>query len=302
MYSEQPYGYGTPPQPGTPPTTPSYPPYGATSGYGHGMAQPPQYGGYNGQYDPYNRYGNAGYRRFDFDTEPQSSPLPLNEAIGGLFSQYGQVIAHPSPKFFAREMGKAKWNIVWVQLIAYSVIIALFSLLSAIGVDVNATVSAFVAGADTSGLSTAEVGVLQHLLVVAYEANIYGQVLITPIMLFIGIGVLFLLAKAFGGKGTFLAQLYCSLLFIIPLGVVSNFLTLLLSYLPAAGSTLAFLITVAKLVFECVLLGYLLIPVHRISGGRATGAVLLLGGVIVLLTCVFAFVFVAIFAATISPA
>lgn len=295
VYSEQsPYGY--PPPYGTPPI-PAYPPSGISSGYGHGT--PPQYGGYNGQYGS---YGYNGFRRFDFDSEPQSSPLPLNEAVRGLFAQYWQAIAHPSPKFFAREMGKAKWNIVWVQIIGYSIIVALFSLLSAIGFDVNAAANSVVSGADTNGLPASAMGVLQHILVIVYSASIYGQILITPLTIFIGLGILYLLAKVFGGTGKFVTQLYCSLLFLIPLGVISSFLSLLFSYLPAGGSTLAFLISVAKLVYECVLLGYLLIPVHRISSGRATGAVLLLGGVVVLLACVLAFVFAAIFAAALGPA
>ena len=303
VYGEQP-PYGYPPQYGTPltPPTPSYPSYGTTSGYGHGAPQSQQYSGYNGQIGQYNQYGYGGYRRFDFDGEPQSSPLPLGEAIRGLLAQYGRTIAHPSPRLFAREMGKAKWNIVWAQIIGYAIIVALFSLLSSIGFDVNAAANAVVTGADTSGLSPAAVGVLQHIIVIVYEVSIYGQILITPIALFIGTGVLFLLAKIFGGTGKFLTQLYCSLLFLVPLGVISSFLTLLFSYLPAGGSTLGFLVTVAKLVFECVLLGYLLVPVHRITGGRATGAILLLCGVVVLLACIFAFVFAAIFAAAIGPA
>lgn len=305
VYSEQsPYGY-PPPHYETPPV-PSYPPYGATSGYGHGTppAPPtsPQYGGYNSQFGQYGPSGYSGFHRFDFDAEPQSSPLPLGEAVRGLFAQYWQTIAHPSPKLFAREMGKAKWNIVWVQIIGYSIIVALFSLLSAIGFDVNAAANSVVAGADTNGLPASAVGVLQHILVFIYDAGIYGQILITPLTIFIGIGILYLLAKVFGGTGKFVTQLYCSLLFLIPLGVISSFLSLLFSYLPSGGSTLAFLVSIAKLVYEGVLLGYLLIPVHRISSGRATGAVLLLCGVVVLLACVVAFVFSAIFAAALGPA
>ncbi len=293
---QPPYGYT--PQYGTPPTAS---PYGTSSGYGHGA---PPYGGYNGQYNQYNRYsyGGYGYQRFDFDGEPHSSPLPLGAAIRGLLAQYGQAIAHPSPRLFAREMGKAKWNTVWVQIIGYSIIVALFSLLSAIGFDVNAAAKSVVAGADTSGLTPAAVGVLEHIIVIVYNLSIYGQILITPIALFIGTGILFLLAKIFGGTGKFLPQLYCSLLFLIPLGIIGSFLSLLLSYLPAGGSAFGFLITVAKLVYECILLGYMLVPVHRISGGRATGAILLLFGVIFLLACILAFVFAAIFAAIVGTA
>ena len=293
---QPPYGYT--PQYGTPPTPSSY---GTSSGYGHGS---PPYGGYNDQANQYNRYGYGGYgyQRFDFDAEAQSSPLPLGAAIRGLLAQYGQTLAHPSPKLFAREMGKAKWNIVWVQIIGYSIIVALFSLLSAIGFDVNAAAKAVVAGADTSGLTPGAVGVLEHIIVIIYNLSIYGQIIITPIALFIGTGILFLLAKIFGGRGKFLTQLYCSLLFLVPLGVIGSFLSLLLSYLPAGGSAFGFLITVAKLVYECILLGYMLVPVHRISGGRATGAILLLFGVIFLLACILAFVFAAIFAAIVGTA
>ena len=105
-----------------------------------------------------------------------------------------------------------------------------------------------------------------------------------------------MLAKAFGGEGRFLPQLYSTLLFLVPLGVFLNALTLLLSLLPGVGSLLSFLAVFAYLGYEGTLLGLMLMPVHRLSGGRAAGAVLSLFGVAILLACVLGFV-IAIFLA-----
>ena len=53
------------------------------------------------------------------------TPLPLAQANRALPRQYFRVLTKPSVVTFAKEMGKASWNMVWVQLIGLGTITAL---------------------------------------------------------------------------------------------------------------------------------------------------------------------------------
>src|SRR5438270_13918176 len=109
-------GYGPPPNPYNAPPNPY-----ATPTYG-----PPGYQGGPGYYPP-----------------PQSAPLPLREAIRNLPNQYIKVITKPGPMTFAEEMGKASWDIVWVQLIFYAIISTILSYLATLisGTNLNTPTS-----------------------------------------------------------------------------------------------------------------------------------------------------------------
>jgi len=245
--------------------------YGVESGYGHG--------GYS------QGYGYSAPPLFAPE-QPQATPLPLGDAIRQLPAQYWRVITRPSSTIFAAEMGKARWNIVWVQIALYIVFVTIVGLLSNVfpssGADALSSPS-------TSTLPAATVAMMQRLLSFMSILSTYGQVLLIPLSLFVGTGLLFLLAKAFGGVGKFLPQLYTSLLFLVPLGVIFNVLILLFSFLPGIGSVLGFLAIFAYLGYQGTLLGMMLVPVHRLSSGRAAGAVLSLFGVAILLSCVLGF-------------
>jgi hypothetical protein len=100
----------------------------------YGEYQQPPYG-----MPPQGAYGSPGYDPNHYGYDPNrggygynpnqagygygaSAPLPLSEAIGQLPNQYVRVLTKPSPFTFAAEMGKASWDILWVQLIAYAII------------------------------------------------------------------------------------------------------------------------------------------------------------------------------------
>src|SRR6266699_4663521 len=72
---------------------------------------------------------------------PQSAPLPLGEAIRNLPNQYIKVTTKPGPMTFAEEMGKASWDIIWVQLIFYAIIATILSYLATLisGTNLNTT-------------------------------------------------------------------------------------------------------------------------------------------------------------------
>ena len=104
---------------------------------------------------------------------------------------------------------------------------------------------------------------------------------------FIGQGFIYLLARAFGGQGSFTAQAYTALLFQVPIGIVSSFL----SVIPFVGS-----IGSLAGIYGLVLQVFSLMAVHRLSGGKATAIVLIPVAIaalfiIVLVVLYFAFLF-----------
>lgn len=184
---------------------------------------------------------------------PSRGPLPLGEAIRELPNQYIRVITRPGTAVFAEEQGKAAWNIVWVQLIILAVISSLVGL------------AAFNVSLGNSTAASQQM--LQSFR--AYSGAFAILFLVfTPIGFFIGAGLYHLIAKAFGGRGTFLAYCYSYLLIGVPLSIVSG----LLNLIPFVGSFIA----IAVSVYQIVLQVYMTMAVHRLSGGKATLAVLIL--------------------------
>jgi hypothetical protein len=257
-------GYGNPQNPyGTPPpenpygTPPPENPYEA-----------PGYGGTN--------YGDANYQNalpgqpgygYGYPPPPQqpgATPLPLGQAIQQLPNQYIKVLTHPSAQTFAEEMGKADWGIVWVQLIGYAVIAAILGFLASLISSTSLNTAA------QSGMSPA-----------AFTAILGGisffYIIIIPLGFFIGTGILYGIAKAFGGQGSFVQQCYTTLLFEAPLGILIS----LFGLIPIAGSFIGFAIDIYAIVLEI----FALMAVHRLSGGKATAVVLIPLAVAVVLIC-----------------
>ncbi len=242
---QAPYGYGAPPQG----------PYGAPY-------QEPGYG-----YPP-----------------PQAAPLPLGEAIRQLPNQYIRVLTKPSAATFAEEQGKAAWNIVWIQLLIYAVILAV---LGYIGSLIGLSFGAFSSLMNTGSLSSS--GMNPGALQAAAASGSFGEIILVPLGFFIVVGVYYLLAKAFGGQGTFLAQGYSFLLYQVPIGILSGVIGLI----PLLGGIVAF----ALYIYGIVLNVFLIMATHRLSGGKATAVVLIPIAVIAVLSCALGVIFFALIAA-----
>jgi hypothetical protein len=219
--------------------------------------QPDQYSSAPPPPDPYGVPSIAGYEaRQEHSYEIPSTPLPLGEAIRQLPGQYRRILTRPSAQTFVMEMGKAAWNITWVQLIAYAVIAALLSWLAIL----ISPASRDMGAAGASPLSPA---ILQAITL----ASSIGLVVLVPLSFFIHQGITYLIARAFNGNGTFLRQAYTALLFQVPLGIASS----LLGLVPIVG----LLVGIAALIYEIVLAVFSIMAVHRLSGGKATAVVIL---------------------------
>jgi hypothetical protein len=220
--------------------------YGAPPPYGYGYAVPPQ-----------RFYGQPPHM---FQVPPvmqPATPLPLWAAIRQLPRQYWRVLIHPKAVTFLEEERKAAWNIIWVQLLILGVVEALAVLLL---VFLEFFLfQAFLPSATMSVFS-------QALPIVALVITLIAIVCV-PISFFFGAGILHLIAKAFGGRGTFLSYCYNYALIVIPISILS----VVLSVIPCLGSMAGF----AGAVYEIVLLIFMTMGVHRLSGGKASATVLI---------------------------
>jgi hypothetical protein len=280
-------GYGNPPygQPQPPYGQPQQGPYGPPPQGPYGQPQPP----YVQPQGPYGQpqqgpYGPP-YQEQGYSMPPvQAAPLPLGEAIRQLPNQYIRVLTKPSAATFAAEQGKAAWNIVWIQLIIYAVILVVLGYIgSLIGLSFGALSSLMNTGSlSSSGMNPAT------LQAVAASSS-FGEIILVPLGFFIVVGVYYLVAKAFGGQGTFLAQGYNYLLYQVPIGILGGVIALI----PILGGIVAF----ALYIYGIVLNVFLIMATHRLSGGKATAVVLIPIAVIVVLSCVLGVIFFALIAA-----
>ena len=229
-------------------------------------------------------YGAPGYQGGpNYYSPPQSAPLPLGDAIRNLPNQYIKIITKPGPMTFAEEMGKASWDIVWVQLIFYAIISTILSYLATLISGTNLSTS--------TGGGSVNPALLQSIRSITLGIT-FGQIILIPLFFFIGMAIIYGLARAFGGQGTFLTQSYTYLLFDVPLGIVSS----LIALIPIAGGFIA----IAIGIYRIVLAIFSVMAVHRLSGGKATAVVLIPIGVALLLACGLLVLVVALFAAALQ--
>ncbi len=216
----------------------------------------------------------------DLGFVPRAQPLPLPEALRQLPGRVRFILTKPGFEPFLAEEGRAEWKIVWVLLLAYSMVAALLSLLRNL---------LYPASPNASGLISP--AVLQAVNL----ATSLGLLLLIPLFFFCAMGLLYWLAHAFGGHGIFVQQSYTTLLFLAPCGMIVSVLGLI----PFAGSFLSTFLGALLFVYCVGLQCFATVSVHQMSGGKATAAVMLM--LLILIPAILAslalwtFLFVAIF-------
>jgi hypothetical protein len=256
-YQQPGYSYGVPPQG----------PYGAfpyPQPYGYGPPQTP----YGFGAPPQGPHGAFPYQQPGYVYGPppvQATPLPLGEAIRQLPGQYIKVaFTKRSSATFAEEQSKASWGSVWFQLIFSTLVLAILS---------------YVYQLITNTASS----------VLYLIFDIFFFIVVALIAYFVIPGIFYLLARAFGGKGTFLAQIYTMLLFYVPLNILGP----LLSLIPIIGS-FAFTAVGGYQIFLNI---RMIMGVHRLSAGKATAVIL-----IPLAVIFFIVIFIVIAVVAVRPA
>ena len=195
----------------------------------------------------------------------------------GLPGQYMHVITHPSATTFEVERSKARWSMVFAQILGYALITVVLGLI-------------------TSQLINVKLGGIVHFIdsfpgLAAFTVSTSSSaallnIVYVPLFFFIGVLIQYALARAFYGEGTYLAQAYSSLLYQVPLGVLGGLLTLLFLLIPGIGLALGACAVVALFSYAVVLNILMIMAVHRLSGGKATAVVLVPYAVLVALAVI----------------
>jgi hypothetical protein len=230
--------------------------------------EPPRW---QGPYTEYGAYGPAtgpqlpppGFAVPDARPYVNAPPLTFWEAIKQLPKQYWRILTKPGAATFAEEMGKARWDIIWTQILGLSLLSALlaslvwFILVVFITALFNAqpTAPGELSPSDFTGL------LFLPIPLVAAATFVFGLG-----GFFLGQGIIYGLAKAFGGQGTFMAQTYTTLLYQVPIGIG----VALLSLIPFVG----YFSSVAS-IYGYILETFQLMAVHRLSTGKAIAVVLI---------------------------
>lgn len=230
----------------------------------------------------------------------QAQPLPLGQAIRELPRQYKKILFKPGVRSFAEEQVKADWGIIWLQMLFLAALQALISIPLFLAYNQALANSANITG------SSADVQVFSSPTLLIAEVIL--QIILVPLGLLAGVGIQYLAARAFKGLGSFKQQVYNQLLFQVPLGVVSSFVSLILSTFigrmmanmfsaslanPANPPTLDAPYLLLLLLFDVISLAigvytillsvFSIMAVHRLSGGKAVASVLLPLGVVAVL-------------------
>ncbi len=196
----------------------------------------------------------------DFGFVPRTQPLPWREALRQLPRHYRFVLTKPGFEPFLAEMGQAEWKIVWIQLLFYSVVAALLAFVRTLLYPASPS-----AASSASGLSSPVV-----LQILSLSTSL-GLLILIPAGFFLAMGLLYWLARAFGGHGIFVQQVYTTLLFLVPCGLAVSVLGLV----PFVGNFLSAFLGFVLFVYCVALQCFATLAVHQMSGGKATAAVIL---------------------------
>jgi len=195
-------------------------------------------------------------------------PDSIEAIVRILPRQYLRVLSKPSVATFAQELGNAGWGTVYVQLLGWIIVFAMLGLLVVL-------IASLVLGI---------MGNLNFSLLGPTFSLIISLALFVPTLLLIGTALTHLIARAFGGQGTFLVQLYASLLFQIPLSAIASLLMLI----PTAGILLGVLFAFGAFIYGMVLQIYAVIAVQRVDARTAVAAVFIPATIALILTWSFA--------------
>jgi hypothetical protein len=238
---------------------------------------------------------------YEYPPLPPVRPLPLGQALRELPQQYKKILFKPGARSFAEEQGKADWGVIWLQLLFLVVFEAIIAL--PIGL---------MEGSMFSSLNTTtSVPIPSSAFVMAITIS---TIIFTPLIFFAGVGIQYLLARAFKGTGDFKTQAYNQLLYQVPTTFVLALLYLIMTpflsgmtVVPTAANQvptispaslavtlIVDLFVMAVGIYSIVLNVFSIMAAHRLSGGRATGVVLIPIAVAIVLVgaCVCALVVV----------
>jgi len=206
-------------------------------------------------------------------------PPPVPAGFGHIFQKWINVTTKPGAQSFATELPTANWGDIWIGLIVLGVVSAITGYIGAVALHTGLA-SYF------ATLPADQRAAMQQLFQGGAAGLSFGNIIGVPIGFFIGMGILFLIAKMFGGSGTFLQQAYAFSLFYVPIQLVSSIVGLV----PILGSLVAFVLGI----YSIVLAVFAVSASHRLSTGKSVAVVLLPAAIVFLLVCGLVFALVAL--------
>jgi hypothetical protein len=225
---------------------------------------------------PYGPYGSSG----QYDIPPAAggayaAPLgpPVPAGLGGLWQKWINVTTRPGVASFAQELPTANWRDIWLSLIGLGILSAITGAIAALYTPQTYTIP------QGNGTTTT--------IHIPAGASFF-TIISVPLGFFIGVAILFVLAKIFSGTGTFLEQSYAMALYFVPIQAVIAILGLL----PFFGGLAAIVLGI----YEIVLAVFAIAASHRLSIGRSVAVVLLPAVILLLLACALLVVFAAVIA------
>jgi hypothetical protein len=215
---------------------------------------------------------------------------PVPAGINGLWQKFINVTTKPGAQSFANELPTANWSDIWIALIGLGV-------LSGIAGFIRSLYTRAALAADFpffSGMSPDQQQALNRIFsnTGTGVGTLFGSIIGVPLGFFIGMGILFVSAKIFGGAGSFLQQAYSFMLFYVPI----NGLGAILGLVPILGGFASFLLWI----YSIVLSVFAMMASQRLSGGRAAAAVFLPAIIVLLLLCALTFIIIAIIAGAVN--
>lgn len=175
--------------------------------------------------------------------------------------QYLKVLFKPTAKTFAREAERASWGIVWFQIFVLVLITVVLGLIRIFDRSLTAQVA------------TRSNFLYDILVSFSFGASIGALILrtiITPLFFFITVSIQFLLARVFGGVGEYLEQSYATLLYMVPLALLSSILNTIIVFVH--GLDLNFLnplISIVLFAYGIILNVTMIKGVHRLTGDKS---------------------------------
>lgn len=212
------------------------------------------------------QFGNSPYYQPGYGYVPPQGPVPsVGQSIKALPKQYLNVVNHPSTIAFFQEINKANWLMIWLQLGIMIFVAILVGTMRELFAPLIIGVASLSSNSYTLFLSQTGAGSAFGLL----------SIITVPLSFFFGQGFQYLLAKAFNGQGSFLAQSYTALQFHVPLNVMNSFLNTFLDFIPFIGYNLNPLVYLIWLVYSIFLNVLQIKAVHRLTTGKAVIVVLI---------------------------
>ena len=250
-----------PQNPQEPRETPQTPPPYQTGQTGE--PPPPGGAGSYGSYRSYDAFGEPGGPPPTGGAYAYAAPGPPQPAgMGAIWQKWINVTTRPGVASFAQELPTANWRDIWLSLIGLAMLSAITGAIAALYTSQTLTLPR------ADGTTTT----------VHIPAGASWFTIITvPLAFFVGVAILFVIAKIFGGTGTFLEQSYAMALYYVPIqGVIA-----LLGLLPILGGLAAFVLGI----YEIVLSVFAIAASQRLTIGRSVAVVLLPAVILFLLVC-----------------